>query len=109
MPDKVYHSYSYSLRKRILDSSGQDVRRCQGCQLCNNVLNNEADVPLDSLIQLILVNDEEVLTCRTVWSDFILNNAQQACARDINLHAVLLALRTEAIRRGLVPHTDSTS
>ena len=107
MSNIKYPPSSYSLRKRILDRSGQDVKRCQGCQMCNSVLDTEADIPLDSLIQLILVNDEEVLTSRTVWSDSILEKAQQACIREINMRDVLLAIRAEAIDRHLVlSHTD---
>ena len=57
---------------------------------------------MDSLIQLIIMNDEEVLTSRTVWSDEILRSAHAACARELDLEKVLLVLREEAIRRGLV-------
>jgi heterodisulfide reductase subunit C len=101
MPELPDPPPSNSLRRLILNRCGQDVGRCQGCQICNSSLDANADIPLDSLIQLILVNDVEVLTCRTFWSDVVLANAQKACICELNIKAVLLALRTEAIQRGL--------
>jgi len=47
------------------------------------------------------MNDEEVLTSRTLWSDEVLHCAQEACARELDLEKILLVLREEAVRRGL--------
>ncbi len=91
-----------SLRRLILTKTGQDVQRCRGCQLCNTELSLDQDIPLDSLIQLVIMNDEEVLTSRTVWSDEVLRTAHDACARQLDLKKILLVLRDEAVRRGLV-------
>ncbi len=91
-----------SLRRLILTKTGQDVQRCRGCQLCNTVPGHDKDIPLDSLIQLVIMNDEEVLTSRTLWSDEVLHSAHDACARELNLEIILLVLREEAMRRGLV-------
>jgi heterodisulfide reductase subunit C len=60
------------------------------------------DIPMDSLIQLVIMNDEEVLTSRTLWSDEVLHSAHDACARELDLEKIILVLREEAIRRGLV-------
>jgi hypothetical protein len=60
------------------------------------------DVPFESLMQLVLFDDEEVLTCRSVWSDEVLQAATYACERGLNIPMILLALREEALRRGLV-------
>jgi len=91
-----------SLRKLILVKTGQDVQRCRGCQLCNGQYSHEQDIPLDSLIQLIIMNDDEVLTSRTVWSDEVMQHASEACARELDLVKILMALREEAVRRGMV-------
>jgi heterodisulfide reductase subunit C len=91
-----------SLRRLILTKTGQDVNRCRGCQLCSGEYSLEQDIPLDSLIQLIIMNDEEVLTSRTLWSDEVLRCASNACGRELDLEKVLLVLRREAIRRGVV-------
>jgi heterodisulfide reductase subunit C len=91
-----------SLRRLLLTKTGQDVQRCRGCQLCNGEYSRDQDIPLDSLIQLIIMNDEEVLTSRTLWSDEVLRAAHDACAREFDLEKILLVLREEAVRRGLV-------
>ena len=91
-----------TLRRLILDKTGQDVQRCRGCQLCNEEYSPDQDIPLDSLVQLIIMNDEEVLTSRTVWSDEVLHSARDACARELDLSKILLILRDEAVKRGLV-------
>jgi heterodisulfide reductase subunit C len=91
-----------SLLRLILTKTGQDVTRCRGCQLCNGEYSSEQDIPLDSLIQLVIMNDEEVLTSRTLWSDEVLHCARDACVRELDLEKILLVLREEAIRRGLV-------
>jgi len=91
-----------SLRRLILTKTGQDVNRCRGCQLCGGEYSREQDIPIDSLIQLVIMDDEEVLTSRTLWSDEVLRCAQNACVRELDLEKVLLVLREEAIRRGVV-------
>lgn len=102
MHETSYPSSRRSLRKIVLYQTGQDVQHCRGCQLCNGQYSHEQDIPLDSLIQLILMNDEEVLTSRTVWSDEVLRAANDACVRELDLVKILLVLREEATRRGLV-------
>ncbi len=97
-----------TLRRLILSKTGQDVSRCRGCQLCNGEYSSDQDIPLDSLVQLIIMNDEEVLTSRTVWSDEVLNKAHEACARELDLEKILLVLREEAVRRGLVTTETNT-
>jgi hypothetical protein len=91
-----------TLRRLILSKTGQDVARCRGCQLCNGEYSQDQDIPLDSLVQLIIMNDEEILTSRTLWSDEVLAAARVACIRELDLEKILLVLREEAIRRGLV-------
>ena len=91
-----------SFRRLILSKTGQDVNRCRGCQLCNGEYSREQDIPLDSLIQLIIMNDDDILTSRTLWSDEVLHAAHDACARELDLEKILLVLRDEAVRRGLV-------
>ena len=91
-----------TLRRLILTKTGQDVQKCRGCQLCNTDTGQDMDIPLDSLIQLVNMNDEEVFTSRTLWSDIVLHSAHDACARELDLEKIILVLREEAIKRGLV-------
>jgi heterodisulfide reductase subunit C len=96
-----------NLRKIVLNATGQDVLRCHGCGTCNiRPHDADMDISLDSLIQLVIENDEEVLNSRTLWSDEVLRSIRFACKRSLNLPAVFLALRQEAHRRGMQEDTN---
>ncbi len=90
------------LRLVVLATTGQDVRKCSHCEFCSTKIDPEQDISLETLLQMVVMNDEEVLTTRTLWSDVVLESAQHVCASNLNLEAILLALRNEARRRGLV-------
>ena len=90
-----------SLRSVVIAETGQDLRRCQGCLDCDAIPDEDADISLGSLIQLALLNDEEILTSRTLWSDSVLESAHSACANSLDLAQIILALRREALKRGL--------
>jgi hypothetical protein len=85
----------------VKDTTGQDVYLCRGCQECDLPHVEEQDIPLGSLVQMIIFDDEEVLTCRTLWSEKVLEESGLACRRNLQLRAILLALRAEARQRGL--------
>ena len=88
-----------SLRSVVKKATGQDVYICHACNDCDIKPRDEMDIPLSSLVQLILLNDEEALQCRTVWSDSVLEAARGACKRGLDLHAVITVLREESKRR----------
>ena len=88
-----------ALRRVIRDRTGQDLYKCQACYDCSLDLPGELDVPLPSLIEMVLLDDEEALETRTLWSDAVLDASRGACKRGLDLHAVLLGLREERARR----------
>ena len=88
-----------SLRRVIKLATGQDINVCHACYDCDVPLAEEMDVPLGSLVQLALLDDEEALDSRTLWSDAVLEASHGACKRGINLPAVMVALREESLRR----------
>jgi heterodisulfide reductase subunit C len=93
---------STHLRKLVKQNANMDLYRCQGCGSCNNKLDlGDLDVSLDSLIQMVQQNDDEILTSKTLWSESVFRSIQYACKRGINLQAVFKTLRTEAIERGI--------
>jgi hypothetical protein len=92
-------SHRPSLRRIVKDATGQDVYRCQACYDCDLAARDEIDIPLASLIQLVLQNDEEALQCRTLWSDSVMEASRGACNRGLDLHAVIVVLREESKRR----------
>ena len=90
-----------SLRTIVLAQTGEDVSRCLSCAFCEEITDEAGDVSLSMLMQWILANDERALTSATVWSDEVLRKADHVCANQLDIPAVLLALRSEASRRGL--------
>ena len=70
---------------------------------------NERDIPLGALIQLALMDDDEALLSRTLWSDSVLQASRGACKRGINLHAVMMALREEAVKRDIFRQHEKTA
>jgi heterodisulfide reductase subunit C len=91
-----------TLKRIVKETSGQDISRCQACLDCEVSCPEDIDIPIGSMVQMVMFGDEEVLTCRTLWSDCVLSKARLACSRGIDIHAVMLALRQEACQRGLV-------
>jgi len=90
-----------SLRKVVLNTCGQDVYRCRNCSFCGDIKTQDMDLTFESLVMLIQVNDVEVLSSRTLWSDQVMKVAVSACNGGINLPKVLQALRIEAVKRGI--------
>ena len=88
-----------SLRSVVKKATGQEVYLCHACNDCDIDIRDEMDVPLSSLVQLILMNDEEALQCRTLWSDSVLEASRGACKRGLDLYAVMTLLREESNRR----------
>ncbi len=89
-----------SLRRIVKDATNQNIQRCVGCLDCNLEAEGQ-DVPLGSIIQLALMDDDECLTCSTLWSEDVLAKATVSCAEGLNLKKIILVLREEAHRRGL--------
>ncbi len=90
-----------SLHMLVKKQTGQDVYKCRECHLCDGIREVDMDIPLTTVLKMIMFDDEDVLSCRTVWSDRVLKSASNACKRGLNIHAILLALRDEAKIRGL--------
>ena len=96
-----------SLRAVVLAATGQDVRRCSHCGVCAELASPGQDISLEMLVQMVVLNDEEVLTCRALWSGEVLATAPDVCPNNLNMKAVFMTLRREARRRGLAPPLES--
>lgn len=91
-----------SLLTTILNATGQDLRPCWACSQCCATLDPDMDLTIESLIRMVLLDDDDVLESRTLWSGRVLGRAAHLCPRGLDLEAVLLALREEGWRRGVV-------
>lgn len=104
----VYHhktlieTTSFLSLRRILLQQGVDLRRCRSCGVCSETVfpDEEADLALGIVIQLVLLNDPEVFTSRTIWSDTVKETAETLCPNGIDLTKVIQTLREEAVLRG---------
>jgi hypothetical protein len=95
-------SVPMTLRGIVIAATGHDVRRCGRCSYCVKHAQPDHDVSLETLLHMVMLNDEEVLTSRTLWSDDVLRQARRMCISTLDMPAIMLALRAEARRRGLV-------
>ncbi len=91
-----------TLRGIVQTATGYDVRRCGRCSYCVHFVTPEDDLSLEVMMQLVLQNDEEVLTSKTLWSDEAFKRARQMCVSTMDVAAIMLALRKEARRRGFM-------
>ena len=91
-----------SLRQLVRDTTGYDVRRCGRCSYCVHFVTPEDDLSLETMMQLVMQNDEEVLTSKTLWSGAALKRARMMCVSTMDVAVIMLALRAEARRRGVV-------
>ncbi len=102
MSEQTEPGEQITLRQVVRQATGYDVRRCGRCSYCVHFVTPEDDVSLEVMMQLVLQNDEEVLTSKTLWSEEALKRARQMCVSTMDVAAIMLALRAEAQRRGLV-------
>ena len=92
-----------TLREIVRDVTGYDVRRCGRCSYCVHFVTPEDDLSLETMMQLVMQNDEEVLTSATLWSDEALKRARTMCVSTMDVQKIMLTLREEARQRGLAP------
>lgn len=90
-----------TLRQLVRNATGYDVRRCGRCSYCVHFVTPDDDLSLEMMMQLVMQDDEEVLTSKTLWSDEALQQAWQMCVSTMDVVAIMLALCAEAQRRGL--------
>jgi heterodisulfide reductase subunit C len=102
MSEPIELSDGQSLRQIVREATGYDVRRCGRCSYCVHFVTPDDDVSLEMLMQLVMQDDEEVLTSKTLWSDAALKRARQMCVSTMDVQQIMLVLRDEARRRGLV-------
>src|SRR5512139_2731322 len=102
MSERTGSGEHISLRQVVRDATGYDVRRCGRCSYCVHFVTPDDDLSLEAMMQLIMQNDEEVLTSKTLWSDEALKRARKMCVSTMDVAAIMLALRAEAKRRGLM-------
>jgi heterodisulfide reductase subunit C len=102
MSEPIELSDGQSLRQIVRDATGYDVRRCGRCSYCVHFVTPDDDLSLENMMQLVMQDDDEVLTSKTLWSDAALKRARAMCVSTMDVQKIMLTLRDEARRRGLV-------
>lgn len=87
--------------QKVIKSTGQDIHLCRDCQNCNKFIIEEMDISFSSMIEMIMINDVELFTCRTIWSEKVFLNSKTACRNGINFQTIISAIREEANSRGI--------
>jgi flavoprotein len=82
-----------SLRKIILEQTGQDLRKCRGCLACDLTAPTDTDIGYGTLVQMVLMNDLDVLDSKLVWNNNIIESAAKVCNKQLNLRVVIETLR----------------
>src|SRR5262245_45022531 len=95
-------NYQVTLRQIVREATGYDVRRCGQCSYCVHFVTPDDDLSLEAMMQMVMQDDDEVLTSKTLWSDVALKRARTMCVSSMDVAAIMLALREEARRRRLV-------
>jgi heterodisulfide reductase subunit C len=96
------------LRPAILKSvqglSGQDVRECYQCGKCSAgcPIAADMDLPPNQVMRLLQLGvTDEVLRSRTIWLCASCETCTTRCPREVDLAAVMDALRNIALQQGV--------
>ena len=94
------------LRAIILSETGQDVKACASCWLCDDEHHPGMDLQFGELMRAAAKDDPTALLNETLWSCEPVFEGGFNCQSGIQLQAVINILRREAKIRG-VPRRHS--
>ena len=103
MPD---HSGRGPLTFIILAQTGEDVRNCINCELCDHSYQG-MDLAFFDLVQAITRDDPNILENPILWNCDSLIESKMTCLGGIDIPQVIYALRQEANIRGIGPISNT--
>jgi hypothetical protein len=88
----------------ILSATGQDVRRCIQCYICEDIRVPGMDLSVCEVMQAAARDHKDALRNQTIWLHApMIESVQECCTAKIDMPAVLSVLRREAKIRGYTP------
>ena len=94
---------STSLVDMVKELSDENLFGCYQCGTCTAgcPFVQEMDLTPDEVIRKVILNDLEVLSCRTLWLCAACYSCAEHCPRDIDVTQVMEALRQILLRQNL--------
>jgi len=93
------------LSQAVLASLGQNIFRCYQCSKCSSgcPLADRFDLTPNQVMRSVQLNDPRALESRAIWLCASCQTCTTRCPQQIDVTAVMNALRSEAKRRGIPP------
>ena len=94
-----------SLAETVRDATGQNVYRCYQCLKCTSgcPLAENFDLAPNQVMRSLQLDDASVLESRTIWLCASCQTCTTRCPMEIDVAAIMDALRIEAKRRAVPP------
>lgn len=94
-----------SFRARIAAASGQKPARCYQCGRCSAgcPVAGEGDLQPHQVLRLVQLDDEQALRSLQPWLCVSCQTCATRCPQQVDLGAIMDAVRCEAARRGTAP------
>ena len=92
-------------RDRIAAASGQNPARCYQCGRCSAgcPVAGEGDLQPHQVLRLVQLGDEQALRCLQPWLCVSCQTCATRCPQQVDLGAIMDAIRCEAAERGTAP------